>query len=280
MKLSDINPFVRFARVQENKMPSSTTVAPDHRIFYCTSGNIDITVENSVFHMKKGSLIFWRAGMHYSVADNGSEYVLPGCNFDFFQNDKYPSYPISYIKKDYFSKDMILEKNLPEKLPSLPDCLFLEYAPLEDKFEEIVKEYKLKKIFYEERCSCLLKDILICAARLYKTNEKENTKTGQILTYIHNHFSENITNAQIANHFSYHPNHINSLIKTETGVSLHRYLLEYRIHMAIVYLQSGDLNVTEVASLVGFNDVKHFSKCFKKITGNTPSMHKMIEKRL
>ncbi|MBE6931700.1 MAG: AraC family transcriptional regulator, partial [Ruminococcaceae bacterium] len=31
-------------------------------------------------------------------------------------------------------------------------------------------------------------------------------------------------------------------------------------------------NVTEAAAAVGFQDVKHFSKCFRSITGQLPSV--------
>jgi AraC-like DNA-binding protein len=56
-----------------------------------------------------------------------------------------------------------------------------------------------------------------------------------------------------------------------TGSSLHQYLLNYRISMAIELIESTYGSITDIAYQVGFKDISHFSKYFKKKTGRAPS---------
>jgi len=56
-----------------------------------------------------------------------------------------------------------------------------------------------------------------------------------------------------------------------TGKQLHQYLQETRVMKAIALLQETGLSVAEVANMVGFRDVPHFSRYFKKKTGYSPS---------
>ena len=57
-------------------------------------------------------------------------------------------------------------------------------------------------------------------------------------------------------------------------MSLHKYVIGYRMNTAISLLQSTDYSISKTAEMVGMPDIKHFSKCFKNVTGNTPSYYK------
>ncbi len=46
-----------------------------------------------------------------------------------------------------------------------------------------------------------------------------------------------------------------------------------RIEEAALYLQRSRRSVTEVAFMVGFNDLNYFSKVFKKIMNETPTQY-------
>ncbi len=56
-----------------------------------------------------------------------------------------------------------------------------------------------------------------------------------------------------------------------TDLSPSDFLKSIRLKKAAFLLQQGLLNVNEIASLVGFNDRKYFSKEFKKLHGQSPS---------
>ena len=47
------------------------------------------------------------------------------------------------------------------------------------------------------------------------------------------------------------------------------------MHIAVALLQSTNMSIREVAEKVGMPDIKHFSKCFKKFIGHSPSQFKV-----
>ena len=70
------------------------------------------------------------------------------------------------------------------------------------------------------------------------------------------------------------PVYINRVFKKNSGVSLHNFLVNYRVNMAMEILRSSSIPVKEITSMVGFSDIPHFIKTFKKITGISPSKYR------
>ena len=195
----------------------------------------------------------------------------------FFASDKYPKIPVAFMHKEKFDESMLVEKPDSEEMRGIPDCVHIPYVNLDDKFEEMFSEYEKRDVYYEEWCSAILKNILIQIFRLHYTgqNHISSDKADKIIKYVHAHYNEDITNIKIAEYFSYHPNYISNIIKKRTGMTLHKYLIHYRIHTAIGYIQSGEYSITEVAEMVGYKDMKCFSKSFKNITGYPPKAYCM-----
>lgn len=63
-------------------------------------------------------------------------------------------------------------------------------------------------------------------------------------------------------------------VKNIMGTSPMEFLREVRIRKATHMLGDPSVNVSEVAYACGFSDPKYFSKCFKAVTGQTPSEYK------
>ena len=60
-------------------------------------------------------------------------------------------------------------------------------------------------------------------------------------------------------------------VKALTGMSAKEYIRKRRLQRCAELLKSGDYNVTEAATMTGFNDLGHFREVFKKEFGVTPS---------
>ena len=73
------------------------------------------------------------------------------------------------------------------------------------------------------------------------------------------------------------PSYLSDVIKKTTGETANRYIKQYVIQLAKNRLVSG-MNSSEVAYSLGFDYPQHFSRTFKKITGETPSEY--CERRL
>lgn len=73
------------------------------------------------------------------------------------------------------------------------------------------------------------------------------------------------------------PSYLSDVIKRTTGETANRYIKSYVIQLAKNRLVSG-MNSSEVAYSLGFDYPQHFSRTFKKMTGETPSEY--CERRL
>lgn len=278
MNLQTINPYVRFARIKEQTIPQGLSQAVDHRIFYCHSGNGQLEADGKLYPFTSGTLIYLPAGTPYRYLFDQEIPVFSGCNFDFFQDHSVLNTPIPPIPHTNFNHQDVLEKQIINENNLFAHCLYLEHVfQFEEKFAEIAEEFVNHNLFYDIRCSTLLKDVLISVARI-SASERQGInpqKANEILHYIHEHYDEQLTNKKIAGIFNYHENYVSTLILKYTGLTLHQYVLNHKMNIAVSLLQSTTLSVGEVAEKVGMPDIKHFSKCFKKFIGHSPSQFKI-----
>jgi AraC-like DNA-binding protein len=66
------------------------------------------------------------------------------------------------------------------------------------------------------------------------------------------------------------PHHLSRRVSAETGNTLQRHLRRLRIERACEALDSGKMNITEVALEVGYQSLSHFAKAFREETGESP----------
>ncbi|GGD73448.1 response regulator [Paenibacillus nasutitermitis] len=93
----------------------------------------------------------------------------------------------------------------------------------------------------------------------------------QAVQFMTEHFTESISLQQVADEVNVSRNYFSEMFKRETGKNFIEYLITLRVKRAKELLSESTLRVYEVAEQSGFNDVKHFSKQFKKIVGLTPA---------
>jgi len=75
---------------------------------------------------------------------------------------------------------------------------------------------------------------------------------------------------RLAAEFAYSPKHLSALFKQETGESLRQYILRYKLKLVETRLLS-TLTISQIAEELGFTDVCHLNKLFKKHYDTTPS---------
>uniref|UniRef100_A0A832H5N2 Helix-turn-helix domain-containing protein n=1 Tax=Oscillatoriales cyanobacterium SpSt-402 TaxID=2282168 RepID=A0A832H5N2_9CYAN len=96
----------------------------------------------------------------------------------------------------------------------------------------------------------------------------------QILEYLHDHLSQDIKLADLANLLGMSQFHFSHLFKQSTGTSPYQYLLQQRIERAKQLLKQTDQSIMEIAFLCGFNSHSHLSKQFRQSTGMTPKAYR------
>lgn len=91
--------------------------------------------------------------------------------------------------------------------------------------------------------------------------------------YIMLNLGNNLSLNRIATEIHVNSSYLSRKFKEETGMNISEWINQKRIEEAKLYLRRGNITVTDIAFLVGFNDLNYFSKVFKKITSVTPSQY-------
>ena len=87
------------------------------------------------------------------------------------------------------------------------------------------------------------------------------------------HLEEDLSLSIIADELYVNASHLSRKFKAETSSSIVDYINQKRIEEAKRYLERGNVSITEVALMVGFNDLNYFSRVFKKTTSISPSQY-------
>jgi YesN/AraC family two-component response regulator len=95
------------------------------------------------------------------------------------------------------------------------------------------------------------------------------------VAFLHEHFAQPVTLTRVAREAGLSRFHFCRMFHRDIGVVFHDYLHEVRVSRARELLADHHLAVTEVAYAVGFNDLSHFDKTFRKIVGRSPTQYRM-----
>ncbi|MDD9266137.1 response regulator [Paenibacillus sp. GCM10023248] len=112
---------------------------------------------------------------------------------------------------------------------------------------------------------------VIFSSRQWKGNSKHRQAVDFMTQYIHEHYAEDMTLADLADKVYISRNHLSIIFKNMTGETFNTYLTRVRIEKARELLLERNMLVYEVAEQVGYKNVPYFSTLFKKFTGMNPT---------
>lgn len=92
--------------------------------------------------------------------------------------------------------------------------------------------------------------------------------------WLHDHFAQEVRFAQVAHSFDMSVRSFNRRFKAATGETPLQYLHNLRIRNAKELLQTSNLSIGEIAYRVGYQDLAHFTRLFRRILGVTPSQYR------
>lgn len=92
--------------------------------------------------------------------------------------------------------------------------------------------------------------------------------------FIETNFDQPITVIQVAKASGLSKSVFSRRFKEHIGVPFKAYLNQMRIAKAKYFISHQGMNVTEACFAVGFNDIAHFSRTYRKLEGISPSYHK------
>jgi AraC-like DNA-binding protein/mannose-6-phosphate isomerase-like protein (cupin superfamily) len=102
---------------------------------------------------------------------------------------------------------------------------------------------------------------------------KEKERLNQIYQFIQQHYHHDIEVRELADLANLSVPAFCSYFKKMTGQTLTDFVQEYRVNQACLLLLT-EASITEVSYASGFNNLSHFNKTFRKITGQSPSEYR------
>ena len=106
--------------------------------------------------------------------------------------------------------------------------------------------------------------------RQYKRTNIKSVYVEQAIDYIYENYNKNITIGDMANHLNIDRTYLYRLFKRECNVSPQKYLLNFRLRVAVNKLENTQKSIMEIAEECGFNNVSLFCHQFKKVYSDTP----------
>ena len=97
--------------------------------------------------------------------------------------------------------------------------------------------------------------------------EQYHPEVCKALSYIEQHYTDPLTLDEVCRYSQLSKSYFCYFFKEQTSQTFVEYLNKRRIDHARLLLEDTDLPVTEICYNTGFNDLTHFSRTFKKITG-------------
>jgi len=98
-----------------------------------------------------------------------------------------------------------------------------------------------------------------------------NKRIATIHDYLMNNYQEEVNLKKLAALVNMAEGSLCRFFKMNMGITLFEYLNKIKIEFACKLLMDNDLSIMEVCFDSGFNNISHFNKQFKKITGVPPS---------
>ena len=234
-------------------------------LIYVRSGIARFSINDDEFTAHDGDLVFVDTGdFHYS---DSYEYknVLDFIVFD-------PSVISPYYHHAHFAHPLVTADRLEEYGIS---------GDTQQLFSCVEKELREQKPYYKEIVSGMLREFVYRLRRSHPRCDETSTARSHrtemlydmqnLLTYIDEHYSENITLSFAAERMNFSESHFSKVFKKLVGINFVTYINAVRIEQAAAMLKTSGAKITDIAMHCGFGNVRSFNRTFKEFTGYTPS---------
>lgn len=148
------------------------------------------------------------------------------------------------------------------------------------KLQLIIDIFEKGRTVREPLLSKYLNDILTAFLLYTPATDKARDYAGiaeDSITYINEHFAEDISIETLAERASISPYHFIRTFKKETGFTPHEYLIATRMATARYLLKNTKLSIKDICFQTGFSGESVFCSAFKKRHNMTPAQYRSLE---
>ncbi|MFA4870221.1 MAG: AraC family transcriptional regulator [Pedobacter sp.] len=121
--------------------------------------------------------------------------------------------------------------------------------------------------------NCLAKYEQALINERYTTNALNKKKKAEIISFIHQHYTEKIVENQLtmASMFNISISTLDRLLKKTIKMTLRQYVIKLRMDEAMLQITTSQIAIKDIAANIGYPDPLHFSRLFKNHFSLAPS---------
>lgn len=240
-----------------------------NKIIIFLSGNVTYDIEGQSYQLKPWDLLLINHHeVHKPIIDPGETYdrIIIWVTNEFLTQCSQPDCNLATCFELARSKSFSLirlEAALQTQLQSLITRLDQSFNSNEFGADLLTHALFLELLIYLNR-------IHINNHYIYDSSSSEyDDQIVQILAYIKDNLAGDLSVERIASEFFVSKHYLMHKFKSKTGYTLHNYILNKRLFLAVEYIKTGT-SITEAAALCGFSDYSTFLRAFRKTFHSSP----------
>lgn len=224
------------------------------------AGDAEFHIEGNIYPLEPLDVVIASSNeLHRMVHRSMSRYerFVININTEFFANNKCKEFESIFTNRRPGEQNLI-KHNTPEGNQLLEILTRLQkYAFLDNPLPLIVTNTLIELLYVLNQ-----KDIIA-------DNIPQKSNIREIILYINEHLTEQMTLDKISNEFFMSKYHLCHLFKKHTGFTVNQYITRKRIDLVKDICESGN-SLTFAASEAGFNNYSAFYRAYLKENGKSP----------
>ncbi|MFD2612275.1 helix-turn-helix transcriptional regulator [Paenibacillus gansuensis] len=256
----------------------------DYEILFLKQGELEVTVENSVYHGLPGDVFLFKPGQRHSIkVTSPAPADQPHVHFDLIEQPDSPEVTVSFklpedmdeTEKGLFREDLLSGADL-----FLPNFIRLrDPLSFETILFQIIREFQMKVPFYEIRLKGLVLDLIVFLLResqwLNRLEEPDHLSLlVEIQRYMNLHANRDLTLDELSRQFHLNKHYLIGLFKDAFLITPMQYHQQMRMERAKNMLKFTKLSMQEISDTLGYPSIHSFSRAFKNKEGRSPSTYR------
>lgn len=237
-----------------------------YEIYYLLSGEISYYINNLMYTLRKGDLIFINKNeLHRTTSKSTASHERILINFkEIFLQQEMGHYPQLF---PFLSSQGLLLRPGAHEQGSLENILF---AMLKEQSEQRIQQIPYLQTLLIQLFIEMNRIQEISRESIAPESSEKQLKVYEIIEYLHNHYANKLTLMHLSETFFISSTYLCRLFKQTTGFTIIEYVNYIRIKEAQRLLQSTNAKVTTIAEDTGFDSIAHFGRVFKQIVKRSP----------